>query len=279
MDSPSTSNKARAPAPSNDPINHSTGTAFPFLLLPAELRNRIYRLVLSNNTIHVEGTRANIENKYQLVFKSCKATTIDYSPLDNLSAAPDRQITPTSADYTKWAPCDSDLFDIGEAFCPHDSGVNLDVQLLRVCRQIHSEAALIPYAENRFLFSSGVQSMLCDNLTKKFSLEQRHAIKTVAMLDSEASMQKLVQLTQLFPKLKKMWLQYDSYVTRFEEIAHKLFYTEGSCRLEVIMVITEEPGDEFEDQKAKFEEDLKPALSQALQKLDDVDCLVKWYPG
>lgn len=66
----------------------------------------------------------------------------------------------------------------------NDAGFKLDLAILRTCRQIHREAALIPYESNKFAFSKGEDFDLF--VSAKLNAQQRQAIQRIQF--TEASM-------------------------------------------------------------------------------------------
>jgi len=98
--------------------------------------------------------------------------------------------------------CDSSNVWFSEQSCHR--GFQLSTQMLRTCRQVYEDAALLPYATNTFHFSGGLHDIFCDAFIKQFSLKQRHAIKTAIVV---ASSLKCVQnIPNLLPGLKHLWL-------------------------------------------------------------------------
>ena len=90
-----------------------------------------------------------------------------------------------------------------EHFC--DDPVRLDVQLLRVCRQIYDEAALLPYAENYFIIHQTLISPFQKAFVQQFDLEKRSAMHTVAIMKNWEYFIGFVP--QLLPGLKRLWFE------------------------------------------------------------------------
>lgn len=252
---------------------------FPFQRLPPELRNRIYHLLLGGNTIHIDGTSANPTGRYQLVFNTC-TSKINHSTLTDLSIATNEQNESSQA-HTMWKPCDSNLIEVTENCCRQP--VRLDVQVLRVCRQIHKEAALISYADNSFIISGGMRRDFLNNLTKQFSFEQRRAIKTVAVLESQYWAQYVSKLPQLLPGLKKLWLEYSNLHDLHKVVVMKeLVLSKGLCRVKVVIKMLGDYSwgpsktERAEKALATVKEEIMPLLSKALAQLNDVDCMVSY---
>ena len=102
-------------------------TVSPFLRLPAETRNKIYGLVISDHHLRVGYTphQSKIEQKDHRRYRVHVGGGL-YHYIKGR-----RRI-----DYR------------------HQKPLTLHLGLLRVCRQIYSEAALIPYATNSFTFEN-----------------------------------------------------------------------------------------------------------------------------
>ena len=112
--------------------NHAVS---PFLRLPPEIRVRIYGLVLGGNVIWIEHIRPEVR----------------YKPPPAKTKQTDRG-SPTN-------------YHQGEGFriftareLPDDKEVDFAecVDMLHVCRQVYMEAALLPFALNKFLFEDDV---------------------------------------------------------------------------------------------------------------------------
>lgn len=182
----------------------------PFFRLPAELRNEIYRLLLGGITVHIDGNPKSPEKGYGLIIKACAAGD-SLEPLKHLTGAAHSQRSPLSTNRSNWEPCSSDLiYSCGKP-------VRLDIQLLRVCRQMHNDASLIPYAENNFILGDGMYSKFRRAFCKRFSPEQRGAMQTVAALCM--SQRDTEVLPAVLPGLKRLWIQswcFNKDLVRFE---------------------------------------------------------------
>jgi hypothetical protein len=175
------------------------------LRLPAELRLEIYRLLLTGKTIHIEGVVSPIQNSPQgcpelsVVCNTCTADDVMH-PLSHLTGASHSQNQSSATNHGTRRPCSSNHI-FGISWC--NDPVRLDVQLLRVCRQIYDEAMLLPYAENYFIISAGFYPTFREVFVAQFSLEKRSAMHTVAVLRSLDEEIELVP--KLLPGLKRLW--------------------------------------------------------------------------
>ncbi|KAK4556800.1 hypothetical protein LTR86_006371 [Recurvomyces mirabilis] len=115
--------------------------------LPPELRTRVWSFVLCGHTIHVPGYQNG--PRHQI----CKCDTPDSELLKRLRA-------PREPMHEKDLYPERDLYAEGHAGCTpeshlhHDSQRLLPTAILQVCRQIHEEAALLPFRGNIFAAAS-----------------------------------------------------------------------------------------------------------------------------
>jgi hypothetical protein len=101
--------------------------------------------------------------------------------------------------------CNSNKEWISVPSCGCQHSVQLSTQMLRTCRQVYLDAALLPYSTNTFHFSRALGTFFCDAFAEKFSLKQRGAIQTAIMytLSSEC----VQRIPDLLPGLKRLWLK------------------------------------------------------------------------
>ena len=114
---------------------------------PPEIRNRVYKLVLGGNTIYItvpETREHRLAAERKLCVCICKAN-------------------PDDAEVASVIRHCSEATDVGtyggrHAGCSYHGVVSRDVErysvaLLQTCRQVHFEAALLPFQENTFSMS------------------------------------------------------------------------------------------------------------------------------
>jgi hypothetical protein len=187
---------------------------FPFLKLSAELRNEIYSLVLGGSkAIHMRRfeDQSELEERKRWSAKVCIAPPSRHEPFWNLTGMAHLRYDAAGSDRhmvwdwgPKWAPCNGK-----GGCCPpwNDAATPLQVQLLRVCRQIHSEATLVPFKENLFdsfgRFAPGWPFLTC-----AFDTLQCHAIANVAVLCCLINVRRL---PALLPGLKRLFCEVDSH--------------------------------------------------------------------
>jgi hypothetical protein len=181
------------------------------LYLPAELKNRIYKLLFSGTTIHLDGmiTR-NKHNYYAPSITTCTTTpSTDYLATKDLAGTSHAALqgangtSTIKTHYTKGEVCDSNDIFLSRHLCHQP--VELSTQFLRVSRQIYSEAALLPYATNAFVFSGGLHSVFRAEFTHLFSEKQRRAIHTAIL--PAAFLGGLTKVPGLIPDVKHLWLE------------------------------------------------------------------------
>jgi hypothetical protein len=117
----------------------------PFLLLPPEVKGRIYDYAFGGNAIHVTYDICPIGKvRYRLHKSRCvqdlsppqKITFISPSRESKLYECPDERHHDCVQKVTRRAP----------------SCCDMPLSLLQVCRQVYHEAALKPFSQTTFLF-------------------------------------------------------------------------------------------------------------------------------
>ena len=142
-------------------MNRNFSTS-PFLRLPPEIRVRIYSLVLDLEFLWItyginrycsEGfTREQIE-RYHAAGKTRR--TRGQPKHDGIT-------------YHKWGKFSVNRSPQWEAHLPLDIILEykLHVDILRVCRQIYTETALLPYQLNKFIFSDEDERRLFEHCAR-----------------------------------------------------------------------------------------------------------------
>ncbi|KAF7189140.1 hypothetical protein HII31_09562 [Pseudocercospora fuligena] len=136
-------------SPKLQKIYETNATKSRLFSIPPELRNRIYRLVVAGKEIHVFGynprniseARLNVKRKF---FRSiCQRDTTE---LEDARAYKACQEAKNQETFTqRHSKC-----QLSGGGSKPTSDFSLD--FLRVCRQIHQEAALMPFQDNTFIF-------------------------------------------------------------------------------------------------------------------------------
>lgn len=124
------------PPPAQNAITNRNVSSSQFLRLPPEIRGRIYYFVFGGSQIYVGQTNDKTEDRYA------------HRSKDNPNGRQHKagklyHDTSLEHQYKKYH-YDTDTV-VG-------SGTEIDLRVLRVCRQIFTEAALLPYKLNSFTF-------------------------------------------------------------------------------------------------------------------------------
>ncbi|KAK3704999.1 hypothetical protein LTR37_013516 [Vermiconidia calcicola] len=155
----------------NKKITNKNAAESPLLRLPPEIRNRIYGYVLGGKTLHVD------VSLYRLSITVCRAIQPDTLKADTIREQGAENETFHYKDHHVSLGCTL-------SYREDNGSRKLDVALLRACRYIHREAALLPYLLNTFAFD-------CDNISWQWSLfmdalnpSQRRAIRAITLVTS-----------------------------------------------------------------------------------------------
>ena len=137
--------------------------------MPAEIRNRIYVLVLGGQTLHVY-RKEELYN--EVVLRLCMATATDENIMARLKD-PDGQLV-----FARYV-------DRHRRCNPHEAihewdPKKLKLSLLQTCSQIHSEAALIPFQTMTFAIS---ELKLLKSLVARLSPTQARAVRSISTDD------------------------------------------------------------------------------------------------
>ena len=147
-----------------DYSSNENATESPLLRLPAEIRNRVYGYVLGGKTLHIIKYHKS-PSKVVFRYNTCRLPEADSHQADCVRENGSEN---TSFDYIKYHEAQGCRFAGRDRF---NTG-RLDIQLLRVCRQIHREAALIPYTMNTFSFNEE-HCIFCPFLNGLMASQQR----------------------------------------------------------------------------------------------------------
>jgi hypothetical protein len=171
--------------------------------------NRVYKLLFSDVTIHLDGTAANPDNKFKLRISTCATPLADYLATQKLVGASHVTLQGVNGNSTimtyetKGPVCDSNLIFLSDHVCRQQ--VQRSTQFLRVCRKIHDDAALIPFATNAFVFSCGFYPEFRAAFAQQFSEKQRRAIRTAVV--PAIFLDRLTEVPGLIPGVKHLWLE------------------------------------------------------------------------
>ncbi|KAK5128789.1 hypothetical protein LTR85_000122 [Meristemomyces frigidus] len=152
-------------------ICDANATSSPLLRLPPEIRNCIWSLVLACKTIHMRGGTP-------LPFRChvCVSDTTEYEDATALKA--ETALTGSSHATRHWD-------------CHRAHGFPLGV--LQVCREIHQEAALLPYHANTFVFAT-LRTLM--SFLKKLIPAQARAVRRIALVNPCDALPGLAELVR-----------------------------------------------------------------------------------
>ncbi|KAK4542691.1 hypothetical protein LTR36_006263, partial [Oleoguttula mirabilis] len=196
------------------------------LLRPPELRNRIWSYSLAKKTIHVHGGPPQRFRNYV-----CVADTTDYEDARQMKREPETSPAMVARDYlTRYLEC-------------HRTRCRFFFDILQVSREIHQEAALLPYLDNTFAFAS-LQTLM--SFLKKLVPAQARAIRTITLVDPEGVLPGLPQLVHSrLTGLKRLTCFIESGVrgwwtargaARRQVVAASIFQLERTALVEVAVV-------------------------------------------
>lgn len=175
------------------PRYDKNATDSPLLRLPPELRNRIWSLVLGGKTIHVEFSFRPRPKRLVICHHVCKSALNERNFALSLKTNFGRDENYENSFALRHSQCFGAVDD-------ENRDLNrLHLGVLQVCRQIHKEAALLPYKENTFAFQTmrdmepflkalfpaqahAISRMVVDTTFAYFLTTNAHATKTYARL-------------------------------------------------------------------------------------------------
>ncbi|KAK3678722.1 hypothetical protein LTR78_001175 [Recurvomyces mirabilis] len=140
--------------------------------LPPELRTRVWSFVLCGHTIHLPGYQNG--PRHQI----CKCDTPDSELLERLRAQ--IHVKDLYPERDLYAKCHADCTPGRGAH--YDSGRRLSTAILQVCRQIHEEAALLPFHGN--IFAAASLTSLA-SFAQHLLMEQARAIVEIVIYTHE----------------------------------------------------------------------------------------------
>ncbi|KAK5684859.1 hypothetical protein LTS10_002934 [Elasticomyces elasticus] len=157
----------------------SNATNSPLLGLPPEVRNRIWTFVLGGRDIHV--TASEITTTGFWFWKRTHLPRLPFQLCICQGEDVEGQIATIKSSQTK--DYRKQHSEIHKACFDHKSttstGLELSLQLLKVCRQIHQEAALLPFAENHFSFAT---TTAFDDFIRHILLSQARTLQHISLV-------------------------------------------------------------------------------------------------
>lgn len=238
--------------------------AFPRLI--ADLLSAVYNLLFSGNAIQISdpGSRHGIRCARGQIQRSdpnlrdeeTKTRVRPFSRLDLSSSSHKLLLGTTGAGHAKEnSVADKQPMKILWQSDPTYSSarVDLSVQLLRTCRQIHNEAALIPYAGNCFVFLGGLAPDPSKPLERYIGLKQRQAIRSAAIFGVDFHCQHLNRIHRLLPGLHRLWIDVPLVVNRDRVTPSYKFNRDGTLVPEAIAYLKKRWEDETSQLKVNLE--------------------------
>jgi len=150
----------------------------PLLRLPPELRERIWQYVLGGKVLHI-GRKGEFGHSTAYAYE-CKAAGNEGDLVRNRGPYDSMDATATTLPYFgRHAPCDTS-YHLNKAQY-HAT------YLLRTCRLIHNDAALLPFSENTFLITEMHHHVTLVCFLRMLNPEQRHAIRKLVMMSCRAT--------------------------------------------------------------------------------------------
>ncbi|EMC92089.1 hypothetical protein BAUCODRAFT_151541 [Baudoinia panamericana UAMH 10762] len=184
--------RAKTVSKDNEALYKQNAENSSLLRLPPDVRNRIWGFLLGGKTVHMYLPHSLWERSVRRPCHSiCSSSTDD--------AAEARQIIRyneglgTSEGFKLYSDRHSDCSLDGELRNP------LPVQILATCRQIHQEAALLPFHQNHFEFAVFADIAW---FAKTLFPAQTHAIRSVVLSHAHS-----MYYTSTFDKLVKSKLR------------------------------------------------------------------------
>ncbi|KAK5738468.1 hypothetical protein LTR17_005996 [Elasticomyces elasticus] len=157
----------------------SNATNSPLLGLPPEIRNRIWTFGLGGRDIHV--TASEITTTGFWFWKKTHLPRLPFRLCICQGEDAEGQIATIKASQTK--DYRKQHSDIHKACIDHKSGtatsLELSLELLQVSRQIHQEAALLPFAENHFSFAT---TAAFDDFIQHILLSQARTLQHISLV-------------------------------------------------------------------------------------------------
>jgi hypothetical protein len=215
-------------------MNPQKGSAF--MNLPAEIRNKIYEYIFVGKTVHVD-TSPTHPQSYEVETENgaiplywnlvvpklrgrlCEETPSRHNRFLTLAGPARAQQHPSFVEGTAAFELPSTGHTLDHAICSgvnctgnHNTPTVLSLQLLRVCKKIHSEAALIPYSETFFIFNDANRPEHNESLRRTFGPNNRAAILNAAFHNIGKRL--FSHIPDLFPGLQRVWLDLDGCTVR-----------------------------------------------------------------
>ncbi|GAB7359510.1 hypothetical protein MBLNU230_g6155t1 [Neophaeotheca triangularis] len=145
----------------------------PLLKLPPEVRNMIWGFVLGGNTIHICVGQNSASRKWGRIYHTvCLNDTSDTEYAKEVKTRPSVSCEPSMERHEACKPLSHGFSD------EHKEYLTNCLVLLEACRQVHEEAALLPFSSNAFsLWGFQQLELFCNSML----CPQAAAIKNVTL--------------------------------------------------------------------------------------------------
>ncbi|KAK3651651.1 hypothetical protein LTR56_005459 [Elasticomyces elasticus] len=157
----------------------SNATNSPLLGMPPEIRNRIWTFVLGGRDIHV--TASELKTTGFWLWKKTHFPKLPFRLCICWGEDVEGQIATIKASQTK--DYRKQHSDVHKACFDHkrttSTGLELGLPLLEICRQVHQEAALLPFAENHFSFAT---TAAFDDFIRLVLLHQARTLQHISLV-------------------------------------------------------------------------------------------------
>ncbi|KAK0253951.1 hypothetical protein LTR91_002306 [Friedmanniomyces endolithicus] len=193
----------------------------PLLRLPPELRERIWQYVLGGKVLHI-GRKGEFGHSTAFVYE-CKAAASEKDlarhrgPYDGMDATP-----PTVPYFVRHTPCETSY---------HLKKAQYHATyLLRTCRLIHNDAALLPFSENTFLITELHHHAALVWFLRRLKPEQRRAIRKLVMMSCRATCGPQEPVEPDFIATSLIGLRDLTYIVEFNYFGTARSFLEGEHR-------------------------------------------------
>lgn len=141
---------------------------------PPEVRSKIYEYVFGGKEIHIITSEKRAHNNFKLHHSICQANGTERARAEKVKQKSfDLRGDPVEVHFQNKCACRQ-----RPPFFPDGRLKPLSLSLLLACRQIHDEAALLPFSSNAFVF--GNDGIVADFL-KKVGPQQSGAIRNIVL--------------------------------------------------------------------------------------------------
>ncbi|KAK5703762.1 hypothetical protein LTR97_002775 [Elasticomyces elasticus] len=191
-------------------IYESNASNSPLLRLAPEIRNRIFSILLGGKTIHVRSYTS--KGSHIVIHSVCKIPGHSEETANTITRH--NALLGAAEHFDKYEPLHSDCVSFHAPRLPLETMASM-LPVLLSCRQIHQEAALLPYQLNNFMCPS---MEWLGSFLQTLVPAQAHAIEDLTFSNTST------HHTQTFQKLAKTKLRGLKRLTCFVDFSHYTLY-------------------------------------------------------